>query len=89
MATPLHRRVVKHFRKENKNCHSAPVLAYANFSLPFILEVDGSHLGLGTLLSQEQEGTVIPIAYTSRSLRPTEHNISNYSSMKLELFVVK
>lgn len=32
---------------------SAPVLAYANFSLPFILEVDASHDGLGAVLSQE------------------------------------
>ncbi|KAI3356495.1 hypothetical protein L3Q82_017705 [Scortum barcoo] len=34
---------------------SASVLAYANFSLPFILEVDASYSGLGAVLSQEQE----------------------------------
>ncbi len=63
---------------------TAPVLAYADFSLPFILEVDASYGGLGAVLSQEQGGRVRPIAYASRSLRPTEHNMVNYSSMKLE-----
>lgn len=44
---------------------TAPVLTYADFSLPFILEVDASHSGLGAVLSQEQEGKVRPIAYAS------------------------
>lgn len=68
---------------------SAPVLAYADFSRPFILEIDASHSGLGAVLSQEQEGVVRPIAYASRGLRPTERNMSNYSSMKLELLGLK
>uniref|UniRef100_A0A8C5GH97 Gypsy retrotransposon integrase-like protein 1 n=1 Tax=Gouania willdenowi TaxID=441366 RepID=A0A8C5GH97_GOUWI len=68
---------------------SAPVLAYANFSLPFILEIDASFDGLGAVLSQEHEGKVRPIAYASRGLRPTERNMSNYSSMKLEFLALK
>ncbi|XP_056314361.1 retrovirus-related Pol polyprotein from transposon 412 [Danio aesculapii] len=68
---------------------SAPVLAYADFSLPFILEIDASQGGLGAVLSQEQQGKVRPIAYGSRSLRPTERNPSNYSSMKLEFLALK
>ena len=68
---------------------TAPVLAYADFSLPFVLEVDASHGGLGAVLSQEQEGKVRPIAYASRSLRPTERNMTNYSSMKLEFLALK
>lgn len=35
---------------------TAPVLAYAGFTLPFILEVDTSYVGLGDVLSQEQDG---------------------------------
>ena len=68
---------------------SAPVLAYADFSLPFILEVDASHSGLGAVLSQKQGGEVRPVAYASRGLRPTERNMSNYSSMKLEFLGLK
>ena len=68
---------------------TAPVLAYADFSLPFILEVDASYGGLGAVLSQEQNGKVRPIAYASRGLRPTERSMSNYSSMKLEFVALK
>ena len=68
---------------------TAPVLAYADFTLPFILEVDASYGGLGAVLAQEQEGKVRPIAYASRGLRPTERNMLNYSSMKLEFLALK
>uniref|UniRef100_A0A3B3H3G3 Gypsy retrotransposon integrase-like protein 1 n=1 Tax=Oryzias latipes TaxID=8090 RepID=A0A3B3H3G3_ORYLA len=68
---------------------SAPVLAYADFTLPFILEVDASHNGLGAVLSQEQGGSVRPIAYASRGLKATERNMQNYSSMKLEFLALK
>lgn len=68
---------------------TAPVLAYADFSIPFILEVDASYGGLGAVLSQEQGGKVRPIAYASRGLRPTERNMANYSSMKLEFLALK
>lgn len=68
---------------------SAPVLTYANFSLPFILEVDASYSGLGAVLSQEQDGKVRPVAYASRGLKPTERNMNNYSSMKLEFLALK
>ena len=68
---------------------SAPVLAYADFSKPFILEVDASHGGLGVILSQEHQGKVRPVAFASRGLRAAERNMENYSSMKLELLAVK
>ena len=69
---------------------SAPVLGYADFSKPFVLEVDASGLGLGAVLSQQQgEGQRRPVAYASRGLRPTERNMDNYSAMKLELLALK
>lgn len=68
---------------------SAPVLSYADFSRPFILEIDVSYSGLGDVLSQETENGIRPVAYASRGLRPTERNMSNYSSMKLEFLALK
>lgn len=68
---------------------SAPVLAYADFQRPFVLEIDASHAGLGAVLSQEHGGKLRPIAYASRALRPTERNMQNYSSMKLEFLALK
>ena len=68
---------------------SAPVLAYADFSRPFMVDIDASQAGLGAVLSQEQDGKRRPIAYASRGLRPTERNMSNYSSRKLELLGLK
>lgn len=65
------------------------MLAYADFSVPFVLEIDASHSGLGVVLSQEKEGKLRPVAYASRGLRPTEKNMQNYSSMKLELLALK
>ena len=69
---------------------TSPVLAYPDFSKPFFLEVDASFDGLGAILSQEStDGKVHPVAYASRSLRPNEKNMQNYSSAKLELLGMK
>ncbi|XP_039528746.1 uncharacterized protein LOC120479938 [Pimephales promelas] len=68
---------------------NAPVLAYADFSKPFILDVDASHQGLGAVLSQEHGGKCRPVAFASRGLRPSERNMQNYSSMKLEFLALK
>lgn len=68
---------------------SAPVLGYSDFTKPFVLEIDASHARLGAVLSQEQDGKRRPTAFASRGLRPTERNMSNYSSRKLEFLAVK
>lgn len=77
------------FQSLKQRLVSAPVLAYADFSSPFVLEIDASHSGLGAVLSQEREGQLRPVAYASQGLRPTEKNMQNYSSMKLELLALK
>ncbi|XP_077947563.1 uncharacterized protein LOC144388873 isoform X3 [Gasterosteus aculeatus] len=79
----------KSFQDLKSRLISAPVLAYADFSLPFILEVDASLSGLGAVLSQEQDGKVRPVAYASRTLTPAERNMPNYSSMRLEFLGLK
>ncbi|XP_053285372.1 uncharacterized protein LOC128446371 [Pleuronectes platessa] len=68
---------------------SSPVLVYADFRKPFILEIDASYSGLGAVLSQETDNCVKPMAYASRGLRPPERNMTNYSSMKLEFLALK
>uniref|UniRef100_A0A8C2JKG0 ribonuclease H n=1 Tax=Cyprinus carpio TaxID=7962 RepID=A0A8C2JKG0_CYPCA len=77
------------FQKLKQELLQAPILAYADFTQPFILYTDASHLGLGAVLAQKQQGEEKVIAYASRSLHPTEKNDANYSSFKLELLAVK
>ena len=67
----------------------APILAYADYTLPFIVYTDASNCGLGAVLAQEQDGLERVIAYASRSLHPPERNDANYSSFKLEFLAMK
>ncbi len=68
---------------------SPPVLAYPDFGVPFILTTDGSHQGLGAVLSQKHGGVEKFIAFASRGLRGSERNDKNYSAFKLELLALK
>ena len=80
----------KAFQQLKEALSSAQVLAFADFSKPFILETDASQRGLGAILSQKQpDGTQRVVAYASRCLRPTERNETNYSSFKLEMLALK
>jgi transposase InsO family protein len=65
---------------------STPVLAYADFSKPFVLQTDASQLGLGAILSQEVDGKLHPIAYASRGLTAAE---GKYPAHKLEFLALK
>lgn len=40
------------FQTLKKLLVSAPVLGYADFTKPFVLEIDASHAGLGAILSR-------------------------------------
>ena len=68
-------------------CLTAPVLAFADFKKPFLLETDASIEGLGAVLSQEQDdGRYHPVAYASRGLKGGE---LKYHSSKLEFLALK
>ena len=100
IATPLHALTKKNttfnwtiacqqaFNELKEFLASAPVFAYPRFGLgvEFVLETDGSGVGLGALLSQTQkDNQVHPIAYASRSL---DHSEKNYSITELETLAV-
>ena len=54
---------------------TAPILVFPNFEKEFILETDASLSGLGAVLAQQQDNkTVAPIAYASRTLQKHERN---------------
>ena len=65
----------------------SPVLAFANFNKPFLIETDVSKLGLAAVLSQKQaDGQYHWIAYVSQSITAHEYN---YHSIKPEFLAVK
>ena len=75
------------FKAFKNTCLETTVLAFADFSKPFLLETDVSRLGLGAVLSQKQtDGQYHPVAYMSCSLAVHEHN---YNLMKQEFLVLK
>ncbi len=65
---------------------SPPVLAYADYSLPFSVHIDASGDGLGAILYQQQDGVDRVIAYASRGLRNTERR---YPAHKREFLALK
>ena len=78
------------FNQLKKALMEAPVLAYPDYSKLFILETDASLKGLGAVLSQKGDDNEIRvIAYASRSLRPSEKSMRDYSSTKIELMALK
>ena len=69
---------------------SAPVLTYPDYSKQFILETNASLKGLGGVLSQRGDDNEIHVvAYSSRSLPPSDRSMRDYSSAKIELMALK
>ena len=63
-----------------------PILAYADFSKPFLLNIDASGVGLGAVLYQVHDGKERAVAFASRGLKPNERN---YPAHKLEFLALK
>ena len=64
---------------------TAPVLAFPDFDLPFIVDTDASSRAVGAVLAQKQEGRIHPIQYASLSLNSAE---KNYSACEREAVAV-
>ena len=67
-------------------CCQAPILAYPDYKLPFILHTDSSLEGLEAVLYQVQNCVKRVIAYSSRNVSKTE---MNYPVHKLEFLALK
>lgn len=74
------------FEELKQRLTQAPVLAFANPQLPYVLHVDASREGLGGVLYQDQGEGLRPVAFVSRSLTPSE---KNYPAHKLEFLAMK
>ena len=62
--------------------YTAPVLAYPNFDLPFILTTDASQVAVANILFQVQNGVERPIVYASRQMNRAKHS---YSASEIEM----
>ena len=65
---------------------SPPVLAYTDYSKPFLLNIDASVDGLGAVLYQKHNGIEHAITYASRGLHASEFN---YPAHRLEFLALK
>ena len=78
---------LKAFKTLKRVCMANPILAFANYNKPFLLETDMSKDGIGMVLSQkEMDRQYHPVAFGSRALMPHE---KNYHSMKLDILALK
>ena len=78
---------LKAFEALKEACMTAPMLAFTDYSKPFLLETDASKNKLGAVLSQKQvDGWYHPITYGSRALMP---HAKNYHLTKFEFLALK
>ena len=71
---------LKAFEALKQACMTAPILAFADYTKPFLLETDASKDGLGAVLFQKQaEGQYHPVAYGGRALMPMRRTTTQLS----------
>lgn len=71
------------FQALKKALTSAPMLAFPNFSQPFVVETDASNKGIGAVLQQARH----PIAFVSRALGPKNQGLSTYEKERLAILM--
>jgi hypothetical protein len=86
----LNRLQLKCFNALKNLLVQAPILHFADFSLPFYVATDASNYGIGAVLYQLPGGESEPnniryIAFVARSLQPSERN---YSATQRELLAI-
>ena len=67
---------------------ATPVLKLPDFSKPFIVEPDASDLAVGSVLLQEYDNGLHPIAYFSKKYMPAERNYAPHDKELLAIFKV-
>ena len=78
---------LKAFKALKQACMTALILAFADYTKPFLIETNVSNDGLGVVLSQKQaDGQYHPVAYGSTALMPHK---KNYHLTKLEFLALK
>ncbi|XP_068799027.1 protein NYNRIN-like [Struthio camelus] len=63
----------------------APVLAHPHADRPYMLQLDSTRMGLRAVLSQHHGSDLLPVAYASRLLTPTEQQFTEYEREVLAL----
>ena len=83
----LSKDALKAFDALKQACMTAPILAFTDYTKPFLVETDASKERLGAVLSQKKADCQYhPIAYGSRALMPHK---KNYHSTNLEFLALK
>ena len=75
MQVSLTEEAMKAFKALKQACMMAPILVFADYTKPFLLDTDASKDGLGAVLLHKQaDRQCHPIAYGSRPLTPHKKN---------------
>ena len=77
----------KAFDEIKSKFSSAPVLAYPNREIPFMVETDSSNFAIGAILSQTstKDNKIHPVAFFSRALNHAERNYPIYDKELLAI----
>lgn len=68
----------------NKAFTTPPLLAFPNFSHPFIVHTDASSKAVGSVLAYKREdGKIHPVQYASRAIKAAENNYTTCESEAL------